>query len=77
MITARLKLYALIAAVFIAAAIGIRWRGARDAITRMRAQQLDEYQATRRRMDNATPLDLDADDARRRLRERTERARDL
>lgn len=77
MITARLKLYALIAAAFVAAVVGIRWKGAQDAIARERARQLDEYQDTRRRMDNATPMDLDADAARRRLRERTERARDL
>jgi hypothetical protein len=73
----RLKLYALIAAVFIAAVFGLRWKGGQDALEKERARRLEDYHDTRRRMDDANPDDLDADAARRWLLDRSKRDRDL
>lgn len=77
MIAARLKLYGLVVAAFIVAAIGLRWQGAQRAAERERSRQLEGYQETRRRMDHANADDLDADAARRWLRERSKRDSDL
>lgn len=74
---ARLKLYGLIVAVFIAAAIGLRWKGGQASLEKERTRRLEDYQGTRQRMDNATPDDLDADAARSWLHDRAKRDRDL
>ncbi len=72
---ARLKLYGLIVVAFIAAAIGLRWQGARQAVAIEKSRQFEEYQQTRRRIDNADTGDLDADNARNWLRDRSERSK--
>lgn len=73
----RLKLFALVVVAFIAAAIGLRWQGAQQAIERAKVRDLEGYQDTRRRMDDANADDLDADAARSWLRDRAKRDRDL
>lgn len=73
----RLKLFALVVVAFIAAAIGLRWQGAQQAIERAKVRDLEGYQDTRRRMDDANADDLDADAARDWLRDRAKRDRDL
>lgn len=73
----RLKLYALVVLAFIVAALGLRWQGAKNAIQRERVRRLVADQVTRRRMDDANADDFDADAARRWLRDRAQRNRDL
>lgn len=70
---AKLKLYGLIVAAFIVAALGMRWQGARQAVAIEKSRQFEEYQQTRRRIDDAKADDLSADDARKWLRDRSER----
>lgn len=73
----RIKLFALVVVAFIAAAIGLRWQGAQQAIERAKVRDLEGYKDTRRRMDDANADDLDADAARGWLRDRAKRDRDL